>query len=128
MFEIEIKGLEKLDKLPDQVDDLLFEGMKDAMELAERTTKDTYLSGKALNRRTGLLYRSIGVKVTRSNIEGSLGDHKGTTPYGAFWEYGGLRRGVYIAARPFLNPAVYYSLVAMTELMAKKIEKDKGKR
>ena len=124
MIKIKVKGLENLKKLSGEIDKLIFSGMEKAILLAERTSKDSYLSGKALNRRTGLLWRSIGHQVFRrgGNIMGGLGDYNARVAYSRFWELGGVRRGTSYPARPFLRPALVDNLQKMAEVIAKEIE------
>ncbi len=134
MIEIEIKtddkkGLREFEKIPERVEKLIFSGMEKAVELALRASKDVYLSGKALNRRTGRLYNSIDKRVFRKggDIQAGLGDYRNATPYGRFWELGGFRKGKYLSARAFLEPAVNDNLEKMAKTIAKEIEDAKLK-
>jgi hypothetical protein len=105
-----------LKELPKDMMDGLFEGMQKAILLAEKTTKDVYLSGKALHRRTGFLYSSIGneVKITGTKVIGSVGTLKYVVDYAGVWEYGGR-----FAARPFLKPSFEDNMEAMLEILGR---------
>lgn len=91
VFKIEIDD-DDLKKVNAKVAfDGIFNGMKKAVKLVERTTKNTYLSGRALRRRSGRLQKSIGSRVKKVGpvIIGQIGTLKYAVPYGPLWEFGG---------------------------------------
>ncbi len=91
MIKVTIKGLDSVEKIPERVYSGLFRGMQEAMELVERHVKDVYLSGRALNQRSGRLKHAVEgkVKAVGKKMTGTIG-LKYPVPYGALWEFGGF--------------------------------------
>jgi hypothetical protein len=65
-------------------------------------------AGDAPNKDTGELIRNIRVSAGKGNIKkGYSATVRAVTPYAMRLEYGGKdKRGVYIAPRPFMRPAL----------------------
>lgn len=145
------KARDMLRKMPELVKPALFKGMKQAMILAERTAKSPYLSGKALQRRTGRLRGSItnSVSIKGDKVIGAIGTN---VIYGRIWELGfkgpvqvmahareirqafgrpisprtirvgAHTRQVDIIARPFLRPALEDNLTDINRILVNRIE------
>lgn len=83
--------------------------LRDAIEKScirvENTAKTPYLSGLALNVRTGRLRSSIShmIEETADSLIGYVGTN---VVYGRAWELGFTRLGKSYAPRPFLKPAL----------------------
>ena len=123
--------------------------------LVESRVKTHYLSGAALNVRTGHLRRSIhsNVEIRGDKVRGTIGTN---VVYGRFWELGykgpvevrehwrtirqafgrpidptpvlvrAHTRHLDIEARPFLRPAILDKLDEIGRIIAREIEKDLG--
>lgn len=160
MFRVDVKLSEAsrklIRKMPDVVVPALYKGMKQAVLLAERTVKSPYLSGKALNRRTGRLRNSITNRVTiqGNRVVGSVGTN---VVYGRIHELGysgpmsvkahsrmirqafgrplqkprlvevrAHTRQVSMRPRPFLRPAIQDNLTQIGRLLSVRIEEAFG--
>lgn len=155
MFKVDLKLSKKsramLRKMPDLVVPALFKGMKKAMLTAERTSRSPYLSGKALNRRTGRLRASVthSVKIVGDKVVGTIGTN---VVYGRVHELGyqgpvqvgahartirqafgraitptvvnvrAHTRQVNVPARPFLRPAIEDNLSGIGRILSRRIE------
>ena len=130
-----------LRKMPDLIIPSIYKGMKEAMLLAERTAKGTYLSGKALQRRTGRLRGSItqDVKIEGNKVVGTIGTD---VVYGRIHELGGVikpkkakllrfripgvgwrsAKEVIMPARPFLRPSLDDNMSDITRILSSRIE------
>lgn len=88
-FKLDLKPESRklLTKMPGLIVPALFKGMKQAVLMAEATARSPYLSGKALNRRTGRLRNSIthDVRIRGNTVIGAIGTN---VAYGRFWELG----------------------------------------
>jgi phage gpG-like protein len=137
--------------MPDLVKPALMKGMKQGMLLVERTARSPYLSGKALQRRTGRLRNSIttDVQIDGDRVIGRIGT---AVVYGRIHELGysgpiGVRahsrtirqafgraispvtvdvrahtRQADIPARPFLRPAIEDNLTDIQRILVNRIE------
>lgn len=137
-------------RMPGLLVPALYKGMRPAMLLAERSAKGKYLSGEALQRRTGRLRNSI---VTKADIEGDRvhGSIGTNVVYGRIWELGysgtvsvrahartirqafghpirptvvqvrAHQRTLNLQPRPFLRPAVMDNLERMKSVLARSI-------
>lgn len=116
MFDFRTTGTEDLKTMPKDMMDGLFKGMQQAILLVEKSTKEVYLSGKALQRRTGFLFRSIGneVRITGTRVIGSVGTMNYNVDYAGVWELGGR-----FAARPYLKPSFKDNMEAMLEILGR---------
>ncbi len=116
MFDFNVTGDQDLKDMPKDMKDGLFKGMQQAILLAEKSVKDVYLSGKALQRRTGFLFRSIGneVRITGDKVIGSVGTLNYEVDYAGVWEYGGR-----FAARPYLKPSFKDNMEAMLKILGR---------
>ncbi len=116
MLDFKMTGTEELKEMPKDMMDGLFKGMQQAILLAEKSTKGVYLSGKALHRRTGFLYSSIGneVKITGDKVIGSVGTLKYIVDYAGVWEFGGR-----FAARPYIKPSFQDNMEAMLKILGR---------
>ncbi len=123
-FKVDKKDLKHVEEMPERMAEGLFEGMQQALALAEKSTKSVYLSGKALHRRTSFLYNAIGTEVKKQslNIVGSLGTMRYDVPYGPFWEFGGK-----YGARPFVRPAIDDNMTKMLEFIGRSATKEMNK-
>ena len=130
-----------LKKMPGLVVPALFKGMKQAMLLAERTVRGEYLSGKALQRRTGRLRGSIthDVRIEGDRVVGRIGTN---VVYGRIHELGGvikaknakylkfnipgvgwrMAKSVTIPKRPFLRPSLEDNMSDIGRILAKRVE------
>jgi len=138
-------------EMPDLMIPAVFKGMKKGMVLAESTVRSPYLSGKALQRRTGRLRGSIThkVKIDGDRVVGSIGTK---VVYGRIHELGfkgpvqvmahvrevkqafgkkttprlvyvrAHTRNVNMPARPFLRPAIDDKMDAIERIIANRIE------
>lgn len=134
-----------LKKMPGLVVPALFKGMKQAMLIAERTVRGEYLSGKALQRRTGRLRGSIthDVRIEGDRVVGRIGTN---VVYGRIHELGGvikaknagylkfnipgvgwrMAKSVTIPARPFLRPSLEDNISDISGILAKRVEEAFG--
>ena len=120
-LKVDKKDLKHVQEMPERMAEGLFEGMQQALALAEKSTKSVYLSGKALHRRTSFLYNAIGTEVKKQglNIVGSLGTMRYDVPYGPFWEFGGK-----YGARSFVRPAIDDNMSKMLEILGRSATKE----
>jgi phage gpG-like protein len=120
-IKVDKKDLKHIEEMPKRMTEGLFEGMKRALTLAEKSTKSVYLSGKALKRRTSFLYNAIGTEVKKKSmgVVGSLGTLKYDVPYGAFWEFGGK-----YGKRSFIKPAIDDSMNEMLVIIGRSATKE----
>jgi len=149
-LQLSNKSKSMLRKMPDLVVPAVHKGMKKVMVMVEREVKGNYLSGGALNRRTGRLRNSIthDETISGNRVEGRIGTN---VVYGRFWELGytgpvsvkshtrkisqafgrpikpvnvnvsAHTRQVNVKARPFLRPAIEDVKPKMEKIIEKEI-------
>lgn len=145
MFTVELDLTERsrnmIRQMPDLVNPAIYKGMKEAMIIADATARGHYLSGVALQRRTGRLRASINTRViiAGDRVIGRIGTN---VVYARIHELGGVIlpktaqalkfqipgvgwrtvKKVTMPARPFLRPSLSDNLQRFRDLFARNIE------
>ncbi len=149
-LKLSAKSRRLLQRKPDVIVPAVYRAMRQGMALAERSVRGSYLSGKALNRRTGRLRNSITheVRILGNTVIGRIGTN---VVYGRYWELGfsgtvsvkahtrtirqafgrsiaatsvnvrAHTRDVNVQARPFLRPGVEDNLADIRRLIRDRI-------